>query len=409
MRSFLSLLLGLTLLCSAGCTSAQDRHTLIVATDTHFISPTLTDHGAYFTNMINGGDGKLVMYCEEILEAFIDQVIEAQPDGVILSGDVTFNGAKKSHEDLAAKLQRIRNAGIPVYVLPGNHDINSGAAASFHGASYTRVESVSQEEFESIYRDFGLAQSVSRDPYSLSYIAEPFPGLRILMLDTNVPSATGTVTGSTLVWLQQALSEAQKDGAKVIAVTHQNLYAHSSLLSKGFVINNADALLKLYQQYGVSVNFSGHMHMQHTMHTEDGGIPEIASSSLAVAPCQYGVITLSGGHAQYHTEAVDVTAWAARNSRTDGHLLNFSVFAEQFFKGFSDVQPTRAYESEQACAIDALVSDINYAYFSGRMDQLPKDVSILSDWLSQKGFFSAYIASILADKARDHTRLDFEL
>lgn len=409
MRIFLPLLLGLALLCTASSVCAQENHTIIVASDPHFISPSLTDHGAYFTDMIANSDGKLVMYCSEIIEAFIDQVIQAQPDCVILSGDVTFNGAKKSHEDLAARLQRIRTASIPVYVLPGNHDIQSGAAVSFHGDSYTKVESVTQKEFEAIYRDFGFAQAISRDPYSLSYMAEPFSGLRVLMLDTNVPSATGTVTGSTLAWLQDALAKAQNDGATIIAVTHQNLYAHSNLLSRGFVINNAEALLKLYKQYGVSINFSGHMHMQHTLHTDDGALPEIASSSLAVAPCQYGVITLSGDHAQYRTEITDVTAWAKKNSRTDEHLMNFPVFAERFFKGMSDLQPEKNDASDKEQMISALVSDINFAYFSGRMDHLPDDVSILSAWLKQPSFFSAYIASILSDAPRNHTKLDFTL
>lgn len=409
MRTFLSLLLGVSMLLTAGCACAQQSRSIIVATDLHFISPELTDHGPYFTNMIASSDGKLVMYCSELVEAFIDQVIAAQPDCVILSGDVTFNGAKKSHEDLAVLLTRIREAGIPIYLISGNHDVGSGAGARFHGDSYTRVEGVTQQEFESIYRDFGFAQAVSRDPYSLSYMAEPFPGLRVLMLDTNVPSAGGSVTGSTLAWLEQALAKAQADGAKVIAVTHQNLYAHSSLLSRGFVINNADALLTLYKRYGVAVNFSGHMHLQHTMHTSDGGIPEIASSSLAVAPCQYGVITITGDQAQYHTEITDVAAWAKRNGKTDEHLLNFADFAERFFKGYSDMQPAKAYDSEEERAVGALVSDINFAYFSGRMDTLPEDVSILSDWLKQPGFFSAYIASILADEPKDHTIVDFEL
>ena len=406
-HSLLTAFLLLVSLAAPAC--AQESRTIVVATDMHFISPALTDHGAYFTDMVSNSDGKLVMYCDELIEAFIDQVIDTHPNCVILSGDVTFNGAKKSHEDLAERLRRIRKAGIPVYVIPGNHDIQSGAAASFHGDSYTRVESVTQKEFESIYRDFGFAQAVSRDPYSLSYIAEPFPGLRVLMLDTNVPSATGAVTGSTLVWLKDALAKAQADGAKIVAVTHHNLYAHSSLLSKGFVISNADALLRLYKQYGVSINFSGHMHMQHTMHTDDGGIPEIASSSLAVAPCQYGVITIAGDHAQYRTESTDVAAWAKKNGKTNEHLLDFAGFAERFFKGTSDMQPAKAYASENERAIGELVSDINFAYFSGRMDQLPEDVSILGDWLKQSGFFSAYIASILADEARNHTELRFEL
>lgn len=410
MRHVLFALLMLALLAPTGCAAQeQDVRTIIVASDTHFISPSLTDHGEYFMNMVIGGDGKLVMYCDELMDAFVEQVIAAKPDCLILSGDVTFNGAKQSHIDLAKKLRPVYDAGISVYILPGNHDIDYGAAASFHGNEYTLVDSVTQQEFETIHRDFGFAQAVSRDPYSLSYMAEPFPGVRILMLDTNVPSATGTVTGSTLVWLEDALASAQADGAKVIAVTHQNLYAHSSLLSNGFVITNAAKLLKLYEQYGVSINFSGHMHMQHTMHTGDGGVPEIASSALSVAPCQYGVISITGDKAQYHTKVVDVAAWAKSNGKTDENLLNFAAFAESFFKGVSPVHPAKTYASEEERAVSELIADINFAYFSGRMHTLPSDVSLLSDWLKQPTFFSAYIASVLADEAKDHTTLSFSL
>lgn len=409
MRIFITLLAMLAALSGAAYAQGSDTHKIIIASDTHFISPSLTDHGEYFMNMVIGGDGKLVMYCDELMDAFIEQVIAAKPDCLVLSGDVTFNGARQSHIDLAKKLRLVYDTGIPVYIMPGNHDIDYGAAASFHGNEYTLVDSVTQKEFEAIHRDFGFAQAVSRDPYSLSYMVDPIPGVRILMLDTNVPSATGTVTGSTFVWLEEALARAQADGVKVIAVTHQNLYAHSSLLSNGFVITNAAKLLKLYEQYGVSINFSGHMHMQHSMHTQDGGVPEIASSALSVAPCQYGVITVTGDRAQYHTEIVDVAAWAKANGKTDENLLNFAAFAESFFKGASPLHPEKTYASDEERARSELIADINFSYFSGRMDTLPGDVSLLADWLKRPTFFSAYIASVLADEAKDHTTLEFPL
>ena len=39
----------------------------------------------------------------EITDAFIEEVIKRQLDGLILSGDLTFNGEKKSHGELAMK------------------------------------------------------------------------------------------------------------------------------------------------------------------------------------------------------------------------------------------------------------------------------------------------------------------
>ena len=398
----LACLLGLLLLFPL---LALAQPTLMVVTDLHYISPALTDHGAYFTTMIENGDGKLVHYCEALTDAFVRQVIEKQPDCLILSGDLTFNGARKSHEDLAMKLREIDRSGIPVYVLPGNHDLHRYSAASFSGDGYTRVDSITSQEFAEIYHDLGFDEAVFRDPYSLSYIAEPVPGIRILMLDTNTRSAVGSVTTSTLFWLQDALACAEQDGAKVIAVSHQNLYAHSSLFQKGYVLENADALLRLYDTYGVRANLSGHMHMQHTV-TPEGKPPEIATSSLAVSPCQYGVITIGEGLAQYHTERVDVDVWAKQQGKTDENLLSFRQYAADFFTATS-LHQSGSEGDEQARATAAWLSELNAAYFSGRMDTVDSQSEYAGYLLGSGGFLSQYVSSMLNEELRDHTQLAF--
>lgn len=404
----LSVLLALLpVCCLAQDTAAQ---TILVATDMHYISPALTDHGEYFTRMIENGDGKLVMYCDELMDAFIDEVISAAPACLILSGDITFNGAKQSHIDLADKLRRITAAGIPVYVLPGNHDIDSGASASFSGDSYTRVDNISQQDFESIYHDMGFDAAIARDPHSLSYIAEPYPGMRVLMLDVNTPGASCAAAEGTLLWLEEQLAIAQQSGAKVIAVSHQNLFLHNQLFFSGYLIRNMQQIRDLYNRYGVRLNLSGHLHIQHSMQSTTG-LREIAGSSLAVSPCQYGVLTIAGDQAQYRTQAVDVSAWAQRNGKTDENLLHFAEFADAFFRG-SGRQQTQTAQSETAepDAAQKLIGEINAAYFSGRLDTLPQDLSPLEAQLSDPdGFFSTYLNRILDEPRMDHTRLDLQL
>ena len=39
----------------------------------------------------------------KITDAFIEEVTKRQPDGLILSGDLTLNEEKKSHEELVTK------------------------------------------------------------------------------------------------------------------------------------------------------------------------------------------------------------------------------------------------------------------------------------------------------------------
>lgn len=405
MRLLLCVLLMLSLL--PACSLAGDEPTIFVATDPHFISPALTDYGPFFMRMIENGDGKLVHYTNELTDAFVHQVIEKKPDCLILTGDLTFNGAKKSHENLAAKLRNVDQIGIPVLVLPGNHDLYCYAAAEFTADGYTLTERISSEEFADIYHDLGFDLAISRDPYSLSYIAEPIPGVRILMLDTNTLMLEGAVAQNTFTWLESVLNRAQQDGAKVIAASHQNLYAHSSLLYEGYMIANASMLQSRYAQYGVTVNLSGHLHIQHTLAPE-GKTPEIATSSLAVSPCQYGVITLEGDGAQYRTEVVDVSAWAAANDKTDPNLLDFAQYAEDFFTAASTPQ-TDAQSScdPDADALHTFMARLNAAYFSGRMDTIDP-ASEYAQRLQQGDTFSGrYVRSILQEPPRNHTQFSF--
>ena len=407
MRMLFSLLALLTAVLPAA--RAEDGQTFLIATDLHYISPALTDHGAYFTRMLENSDGKVTAYIDELTDAFLLQVIARQPDALILSGDLTFNGARRSHEDLAARLHSVREAGIPVYVIPGNHDLHSYMSASFEGDAFTRVPSLTSEEFAEIYREFGFDSAISRDPYSLSYMAEPVPGVRLLMLDTNTRHMEGAVAQNTFTWLEAELQRAQQDGAKVIAVSHQNLLAHSGLLSDGFVIANASLLRSLYERCGVSVNLSGHIHMQHTAASENG-LPEIVTSSLAVSPCQYGVLEIAGGDAQYHTEAVDVAAWAKAAGKTDENLLHFRQYAAAFFASTMLRRAAAQLGSEpDASSMTTWLAGLNAAYFSGRMDTVDPTSEMAARWMQTDTFFGQYVQSILSEERRDHTRLSFPL
>lgn len=123
---------------------------IIVATDTHYLSPRINDKGAVFTNMVNNSDGKLVQYCEEIFYAFSGEVIKSKPDVLILSGDLTLSGEKASHEDFAEKLQKIQDSGVQVLTIPGNHDISSEYAYAFFGDEYEKTENITAEEYRKL-------------------------------------------------------------------------------------------------------------------------------------------------------------------------------------------------------------------------------------------------------------------
>lgn len=388
-----------------GHISPETPYRIMIATDLHYLSPELTDNGSFFMELVNHGDGKAVMYSEELAEALVRRGLKEKPDVLILSGDLTFNGEKKSHQSLTKKLRKLRDAGVTVLVIPGNHDLNNGQASKFKGDSYERVDSVSALEFQELYKGFSSSYAVARDENSLSYMYESKKGVRLLMLDVNGVSQPGSVPEQTFHWIERQLKKAQKDSLPVIAVSHQTLLAHNRTFSEGFMIENGKRLEKLYEEYGVISNLSGHMHVQHTR--LDGGIPEIVTGSAAVWPHYCGFLRFDGKRLDYQAEPIITTADTEENIG----MMRLIEESQKLFLDTSyrqvieELQGKGLTEKERNDIADYFVQ-LNSLYFRGRMDQRPKkDEKILWEQYTKGTFLNLYIKSILAEKPQNHTKL----
>lgn len=364
---------------------------LLAASDLHYISPELTDHGEYFQLVLENGDGKAMEHCEEITDAFVEQVISDPPDALLLSGDLTFNGARKSHEALIEKLSKIKEAGIQVLVLPGNHDLKNRYAASYQGDGYTLVDSIDGEEFTELYSAFGYADALSRDAASLSYTAQVTPELRVLLLDVNASAVRGVAADGTLQWVKKQLKAAAKEGCRVLAVSHQNLLPHSDLFGFGYVISNNSALLELYEKYGVICNLSGHMHIQHTAQSETG-LRDIATSSLLMWPLQYGELSLTGSTADYRAVPVETP---------------FSDYAYNYHWRHC-CHLADGEDEGSASEADRFFAEINLAYFSGHVTEEQWDDTLYQALQQQGDFLSRYITSIYEDGFQNHREFSFD-
>ncbi len=389
---------------------AEEEICLMVASDLHYISPELTDHGHYFTAMIESADGKTMEYCEEVLDVFTVTVLQNKPDAVVLTGDLTFNGAKKSHEDLVKKLFAIEEAGIPVLVLSGNHDLNSRNAANFVGDSYERVEGITEEEFMELYGSFGFEEAYARDKASGSYIWECSPKLRLLLLDVNGGEVYNSVSDETLRWMEEELQDAKEAGAAVIAFSHQNLLRHS-MFTDGYIIKNAAHVLRLYKEYGVIANFSGHLHIQHI--EQKDGFTEVTTSSLQIAPTQYADITWDGEKLEYQTASVDVADWARKQNVASNNLKSFDEYAKKFFcqTAYWQAYETLIYCLEDETLLEPLIRyymEQNYAYFSGRLDLIEQEEDLLKEWRNLGVRTSVYLDSIAREERVSQNHLVIE-
>ncbi|MBC1972776.1 metallophosphoesterase [Listeria welshimeri] len=361
-----------------GCSSASDKTEKITApiekdqdlsiietTDVHYFAPSLTDNGAAFKQYVAAGDGKQLAYSDEITDAFLEDVEAKKTDVLIISGDLTNNGEKTSHEELAKKLAQVKKAGTQVFVVPGNHDINNPWARKFEKDKQLPTDTITPTDFSKIYGDFGYKDAISSDDFSLSYLAAPSSKVWLLMLDTAIyktnmqqgtPTTEGGLTTGTLDWVKECSALAEKNGAKLIPVMHHNLTNHSDVIQRGFTINYNQQVIATLTAGNMEFSLSGHIHTQNirTAKSTDGKeITDIVTNALSVYPHKYGNITYSAKNKNftYQSQKLDIESWAKEHGKTDKNLLNFDQFDYDTFynsgydKAIMDLMTSDAYKT----------------------------------------------------------------
>lgn len=377
---------------------------LYQGTDLHFLSPSLTDHGFFFQNLIKNADGKASYYGPEVVDAFLSDVKKDKPDVLVLSGDLTFNGEKQSHLDLVDKLTALQKDGIQPLVIPGNHDIANSDAAKFTGDTYELVSSVTKEEFRKLYWSFGPEKAFSVDEDSFSYVYHLRKDLWLLFLDAD-SNGTNKISDETFEWATEALKEAKKNNAQVISVSHETLLAQNPLFSSRYNVNRSADLAPIYEDNGVFLNLSGHMHIQHQ--ATEKTLTDATLSSLLVTPNQYAEIHYDGHALTYATKEVPVKEWAIEKGLTDQNLLDFHTYSRKFFhdSDAANVNFMLANDYYSTSDHDAMVETfctLNANYFGG----IPTDLAPLEQginlWLASEYRYRNYIQKITQDCSTDY-------
>jgi 3',5'-cyclic AMP phosphodiesterase CpdA len=403
-----------------------------IATDIHYLAKSLTDNGEGFQKFLASGDGKQLPYIDEIVNAFTLDIQNTKPDVLIISGDLTNNGEKVSHEELSKKLKLIEKSGTSVYVIPGNHDVSNPFARTFKGKEMYRTDYISPEDFSDIYADFGYEEAVSKDKDTLSYLAAPSEDVWILMLDTNqykdnveldYPQTGGELSQNTLNWIKECSALAGDKGASLVTVMHHNILNHSDVIRKGYTLNNNIETIKVLRENKLNLVLSGHVHIQDICSEEEGGekIYDIVTGSMAVSPHHYGILkyTAKDNSIDYSTASVDVEAWAKANNIKDENLNNFKKYSENYFGQFAynmayeNLSGDTNYSEDQVKLMSETMRTLNVRYFAGIENLNSKDV-INSEGFKLWGnypedFFKAYVNSICNDKDTDDNKLHMEL
>ncbi|MBU2455784.1 MAG: metallophosphoesterase, partial [Proteobacteria bacterium] len=283
----------------------------VVLSDLHFYDQRLGTSGKAFQKYIDD-DRKLLLLSDEILSSAVEAVIEEAADFVLISGDLTKDGEKINHQGVVSALKKLESSGVSVFVVPGNHDINNGDAVQYTGDTTQPVPGITADEFKTLYHEFGYKEALNIDSHSLSYVAEPQKGLFVLALDSckwkenkpgHHPVTDGAFSVQTLEWIETQLILAKKQKKAVIAFLHHGITEHYPANEKyygQYVVDQSDAVSRLFAAYDVHLVFTGHFHAQDitkkTFPDSDDFVFDIETGSLVTAPCPYRIVQFSNGH-----------------------------------------------------------------------------------------------------------------
>ncbi len=367
--------------------------TMYIATDIHYLADSINDKGTAFQKFWTSGDGRMLNYVDEIIDAFRNDIKNNKPDVLIISGDLTTNGEKQSHLALAKKLKKIeKNTGTRIYVIPGNHDIENIWARGFKGEERYKTPTISASDFRKIYKDFGFREAISKDKYSLSYLAAPSKDVWLLMLDTceyhlnkkaGSPVTNGEISENTLNWIRKCSKMAKKHNARIVTVMHHNLFNHNTRINYGFTLDNSEKAEQVFRECNLNLVFSGHIHIQDIKYNgeDKDRIYEITTSSLLMYPIQYGVLRYSSLTGfDYSTSQVNVDSWARDTGISDSTLTDFMSYSRLFLadntyqKAYTALSKTGLYTEEEMEAMAETLGLLNVNYFRGTINNIKDSV-----------------------------------
>ena len=299
---------------------------IAIISDLHVMVPELlVNEGTAFEEYL-ARDRKMLRESVEILDTLIVSILELKPDLVLVTGDLTKDGERVSHELVASQLERLTDAGIQVLVVPGNHDINNPDAKIFDGDTATSTDTITRREFAAIYRHAGYDTRSRRDPDSLSYCRDVTDNLSILAIDACMDrfntfvsrgdardhcKTSGHLEPSTQQWLVKQAEQATAAGRRVIAMMHHHLVPHFHMeetLAAPYMVDDAGQFCQRLIEAGVHVIFTGHLHISDVsqVNLQPGTMVEIATAAAVGYPCQWRVATCypATGKMQLHTRTL---------------------------------------------------------------------------------------------------------
>lgn len=236
---------------------------ICVISDTHYYPLNyVTDCEDYKTYV--GGDPKMLAESGSIIDSALNMIKKDKPDLVLISGDLTKDGEKLGHKNMAEKLQTIEDeTNAEVFVINGNHDIyNYQDSCTFENGKKEKAETTTPAEFKEIYSQFGYngeydaqyyTPPVGKEAGGLSY-SVTFGDYVIIGIDsgryspdadtgmdTNEHITAGRIDASLLPWVKNYVQ------TPVSTVPSEKTFQQTCPVYAGVTIDGGKLYYRAYQ------------------------------------------------------------------------------------------------------------------------------------------------------------------
>ena len=306
MNKFRYILLASILLGTTAFAQDGPLRRMAIMSDVHLMSPQLLVHeGKAFDEYI-ANDRKMLDQSPELLDTVTQHVESFHPQVVLVTGDLTKDGEKVSHELLVNHyLKPMEALGIRVFVIPGNHDVNNPHAKAYDGDEAKRTASISAADFANIYKEYGYGEAIARDEHSLSYVVQLDSKTRLIAVDAceyenndfdkDLCVTAGRIKPETMDFIKRQADEAHRKGMNVMMMMHHGIVSHFNWQDKvmgEYLVDHWRKQAKKIAKMGIKVCFTGHFHSQDV--SQKYGLTDMETGSTVSYPHPYRLIEVDG-------------------------------------------------------------------------------------------------------------------
>lgn len=181
-------------------------------------------------------------YDPALLSAAVGEILDLQPDLVVVAGDLTQEGYANEFEMARDALRPLREA-LTTVVVPGNHDSKNVGYLHF-------------------YDHFGKGNGGSKGDWTLSVNREEYPRqVRLVAVDSSKPDlAEGEIGRARYEWIREELGTSAD---LRLFVLHHHLVSVPGTGRERNIVWDAGDVLALLEDVDVDIVLAGHKHVPH--------------------------------------------------------------------------------------------------------------------------------------------------